>query len=223
MNKPASDSGAQESSFLAGTSVSLDYTALRHGSHCPLGIYVIPSSNNLFVWDAVFFVHQGYYADAILKFRLIFPNNYPESPPSVFFLTDVFHPLVSSTGVFNLAPRFRPWRPREHHAHAVLHWIKASFKKHTLDSLMEADCFNKEAYGLYHNSTQSFAALATQTASLSSSASTLFDLHNFSPTGLNASEIIFKKLDKETLELERAKLGLQEWERENAMEIEWIA
>lgn len=104
----------------------------------------------------------GYYADAILKIRLIFPSNYPEHPPSVIFLTDAFHPLISSTGAFNLAPRFRPWRyatqfrrydllthtlrPREHHAHAVLHWIKAAFKKHTLDSLTEADCFNKEAY-----------------------------------------------------------------------------
>jgi hypothetical protein len=46
----------------------------------------------------------------------------------------------------NLLCNFLPARPREHHAHAVLHWIKAAFKKHTLDSLTEADCFNKEAY-----------------------------------------------------------------------------
>lgn len=52
----------------------------------------------------------GYYADAVLKFRLMFPNNYPENPPAVFFLTDVFHPLIYSTGAFNLAPRFKPWR-----------------------------------------------------------------------------------------------------------------
>ena len=37
-------------------------------------------------------------------------------------------------------------RPREHHANAVLHWIKAAFKKCALDSLTEEDCFNKEAY-----------------------------------------------------------------------------
>ena len=53
----------------------------------------------------------GYYADSILKFRLIFPPNYPERPPTVQFVTDVFHPLVSQQdGTFNLAPRFRPWR-----------------------------------------------------------------------------------------------------------------
>ena len=52
----------------------------------------------------------GYYADAVLKFRLAFPENYPETPPAVDFITDVFHPLISSTGSFNLSSRFRPWR-----------------------------------------------------------------------------------------------------------------
>jgi hypothetical protein len=68
MSKPPSstvDSLGQSSSFLAGTSVSLDYTALLHGGHCPLGIYVIPSSGNLLVWDAVLFVHQGQYLKSL--------------------------------------------------------------------------------------------------------------------------------------------------------------
>lgn len=52
----------------------------------------------------------GYYADSVLKFRLTFPGNYPESPPSVDFVTDVFHPLISASGSFNLAARFKPWR-----------------------------------------------------------------------------------------------------------------
>jgi len=115
-------------SILSCTSASLEYASLRHTGHCPLGMYIIPSATNLLVWDAVFFVHQGklkptfsilikfvrfasgYSTDSILKFRLTFPGNYPESPPNVTFLTDVFHPLISSTGVFNLSPRFRPWR-----------------------------------------------------------------------------------------------------------------
>lgn len=53
---------------------------------------------------------QGYYTDAILKFRLTFPAGYPDHPPAVQFLTDVFHPLIARNGVFNLTPRFRPWR-----------------------------------------------------------------------------------------------------------------
>lgn len=60
---------------------------------------------------------QGYYVDAIFKFRLNFPGNYPERPPAVQFTTDVFHPLIGPNGVFNLTPRFRPWRlvSRYHH------------------------------------------------------------------------------------------------------------
>jgi Ubiquitin-conjugating enzyme len=94
--------------------------------HCPLGVYVVPS-DTLLHWDGVLFLHQGlllnstftnqlyvnpgYYADAIMKFRLTFPRNFPEQPPSVHFVTDVFHPLVSQQdGRFNLAPRFHSWR-----------------------------------------------------------------------------------------------------------------
>ena len=122
---------------LARTAIALEYASLRHDGHCPLGMYVTPSPESLLVWDAIFFVHQGafmstcgatwvyamtlmtrigcaqlgYYADSILKFRLTFPPNYPERPPVVQFLTDVFHPLVSQQdGTFNLAPRFHPWR-----------------------------------------------------------------------------------------------------------------
>ena len=57
------------------------------------------------------YAQLGYYTDSILKFRMSFPTNYPERPPLVQFLTDVFHPLVSQQdGTFNLTPRFRPWR-----------------------------------------------------------------------------------------------------------------
>ncbi|KAF9534348.1 UBC-like protein [Crepidotus variabilis] len=210
----SSQTNDRDTTLLARTAVSLEYASLIHTGHCPLGIYVIPSSNNLLVWDAVFFVHQGYYADSILKFRLNFPGNYPEAPPTVTFLTDVFHPLIASpSGSFNLAARFRPWRPKEHHAFDILHWIKVAFKKHALDKFTEPDCFNKEAYRLpYHDSTQSFAALATQSATLSQSESALFDLDHPSPLGNVASEIVFKKMTPDGLRQQRMKVGLEDWE-----------
>jgi len=201
-----------DSSVLARTAVTLEYASLINTGHCPLGIYVVPSSSNLLVWDGVFFIHQGYYADSILKFRLIFPGNYPESPPAVNFVTDLFHPLISQTGAFNLAARFRPWRPKEHHVFDILHWIKVAFKKHALDAFQESDCFNKEAFRLYRESTHSFASLATQSASLSQSESALFDSDHPSPLGSARSEITFQKMSAEELRLERSKLGLKEWE-----------
>ena len=44
---------------LARTAVSLEYASLRHTGHCPLGMYILPSSQNVLIWDGVFFVHQG--------------------------------------------------------------------------------------------------------------------------------------------------------------------
>ncbi|KAF8175382.1 hypothetical protein BJ912DRAFT_1024512 [Pholiota molesta] len=169
-------------SVLARTAISLEYASLINTGHCPLGIYVVPSTSSLFVWDAVFFVHRvRYYADSILKFRLTFPANYPTAKGT---------------------PRFD-----------ILHWVKVAFKKHALDNFQESDCFNKEAFGIYRESTQSFAALATQSASLSQSESALFDADHPSPLGNNvSSEIVFRKLKPEQLAREREKLGLEEWD-----------
>jgi ubiquitin-protein ligase len=176
-------------------------------------MYVVPSAETLMIWDAVLFVHQGYYTDSTLKFQLTFPSNYPERPPVVQFLTDIFHPLISQqTGVFNLAPRFRPWRPKEHHVFDVLHWIKAAFKKHALDEMKESDCLNKEAFRLYHETTHSFAALATQSSMLSQS-SAISDRDHIS--GRSKDGLLFQELALEQLSTLRSIVGLHEWDHES--------
>src|SRR6266550_3237921 len=53
---------------------------------------------------------SGHYAGAILKFHVNFPWDYPEHPPVVQFVTDIFHPLIGPDGSLSMAPRFRPWR-----------------------------------------------------------------------------------------------------------------
>ncbi|KAF9035945.1 hypothetical protein BJ165DRAFT_1409304 [Panaeolus papilionaceus] len=58
-----------------------------------------------------------------------------------------------------------------------------SFKKNTLDRIPESDCYNKEAFRLYRDSTSSFANLAAQSAQLSSSDSVLFDTDDGHPKG----------------------------------------
>ncbi|CCL99410.1 uncharacterized protein FIBRA_01428 [Fibroporia radiculosa] len=193
---------------LTRTAVSLEYAALRYTGHCPLGMYITPSVTDLLVWDAVFFVHQGYYTDSILKFRLTFPPNYPERPPVIQFLTDVFHPLISQQdGMFNLAPRFRPWRPKEHHVFDVLHWIKAAFKKQALDEIKESECLNKEAY---RQIVRPFLVLLASSM-LSQSASALFDSDHPSMAGKGPQGMHFHELKPNQLDTLRAKLGLQDW------------
>jgi len=203
---------AETASPVARTAVSLEYASLRNNNHCPLGMYVVPSAENLMIWDAVFFVHQGYYANGVLKFRLTFPSDYPEHPPTVQFITDVFHPLIAQNGNFNLSYRFHPWRPKEHHVFDVLHCIKAAFKRHTLDQIKEPSCWNKEAFRLYHSSISSFAALAEQTSQLSTSSSALFDGDYPSATAKPRDGLPFRKLTVEQLQEGRVKIGLTEWD-----------
>ncbi|KAF9058287.1 ubiquitin-conjugating enzyme/RWD-like protein [Panaeolus papilionaceus] len=200
---------AQRDNVLVRTAISLEYALLRNINHCPLGMYILPSPASFFVWDGVFFIHQGYYADSVFKFRITFPQTFPDHPPSVEFVTEVFHPLVSHAGAFNLGYHYKQcWcvyihiafavvfsfelmhndeltvvmiRADEHHIIHILHWIKTSFKKSTLDKILEGDCYNKEAFRLYRDSTSSFANLAAQSAQLSSSDSVLFDTDDRHP------------------------------------------
>lgn len=63
----------------------------------------------------------------------------------------------------------------------------------------------------YHNSTSSFAALATQSSFLSKSASALFDSDHPTMTGKASSGITFRDLTKGQLQQARANLGLKTW------------
>ncbi|TEB30248.1 UBC-like protein [Coprinellus micaceus] len=190
--------------LVARTTVSAEYAALMGNGHCPTGMYVLPTADSMFVWDVVLF---RFYADATLKLRLTFPENYPGSAPSVRFLTEVFHPLISQDGRFALDWRFRTWRPKEQRVFDVLHCIKSAFKLDTLEKLREEDCINKEAFR-YRQSKQSFASLATQSVHLSQSESALFDRdHTIRTRGIPHS-IQFQKLNPEQLRQAREKIGL---------------
>ncbi|KAG8773304.1 hypothetical protein FRC15_002098 [Serendipita sp. 397] len=194
------------------SAISFEYASVKHASHCPLGIYVQPSAGSLLVWDGVFFVHKGYYGGAVLKFRLSFPSDYPQRPPQVHFVTDVFHPLVSQRdGLFSITPRLGKWKPNEHHVFDVLFWIKSAFKKHALDQLKDKDCLNQEAFSRYRESTASFAALATQSALLSQSDHALYDQDYPSMTGKRHQSFAFHETSPDVLKELREQLGLQEW------------
>lgn len=95
-------------------------------------------------------IHKGYYAGAILHATLTIPPSYPHAIPRVTFdSTSVFHPLVDPvSGNMRLDSRFPTWRPRQDFIWNVLHFVKAAFKRRTLDDLREPLCANVEAYRL---------------------------------------------------------------------------
>lgn len=98
------------------------------------------------VWYGVIFVHQGYYQSGVFKFRVAVPESYPEYPPSITFMSDMFHPLIDGGGNLSLTYQFPVWRPYQDYIFHVLHYIKNIFKKAVLDKLVDKHCPGKEAY-----------------------------------------------------------------------------
>ena len=79
----------------------LEYQLLQ--KYAPVGIFLMPADPlpndpcaQLTYWKGVYFVRQGIYQDAVIKFRVTFPPDYPKSMPLVHFQTQVFHPLIDS-------------------------------------------------------------------------------------------------------------------------------
>ena len=50
-------------------------------------------------------IPQGPYANAALRFQVDFPDEYPLTPPTVTFLSDVFHPLVTPLTTYSHSSR----------------------------------------------------------------------------------------------------------------------
>jgi len=59
------------------------------------GIDASPSSDNLFVWNAIICgPEESIYESGAFQLQILFPDDYPLRPPQVRFITKVFHPNV---------------------------------------------------------------------------------------------------------------------------------
>jgi len=106
---------------------------------------ILPNQQDPLIWNGLWFVHEGPYRGGMLKFNLVFPPNYPESAPSVYFVTPVFHPLVHANGLFK-ALNIGTWKPRASRVWDLLRSMQLNFKTDALDQLAVSDVCNKEAY-----------------------------------------------------------------------------
>ncbi|KAF9159206.1 hypothetical protein BGX21_007417 [Mortierella sp. AD011] len=153
------------SDFFRRYELMIEFTNLRNPHHCPSGLYVMPAADNM----------NRYYRDAVFKFQLLIPPDYPDRRPTVQFLSDMFHPLIDNHGQMALQYQFPQWRPHKDYLFHVLHFVKAAFKKCVLDSIVEKQAVNKEAYRMYRQENKIFAKLAQQRAQLSITDSNLYD------------------------------------------------
>jgi len=174
----------------------------------PMEMAILPNQQDPLLWNALWFVHEGPYKGGMLKFNVTFPPNYPESAPSVYFVTPVFHPLVHANGLFK-AIKFGDWRPRVSKVWDLLLSMQLSFKGNALDGISTSDVCNKEAYKIYLESKASFNALAGQAATLSQKPSALYDRDHWSLGGEVGPGIALEEVPESELRTLGEKLSIK--------------
>ncbi|KPP77874.1 ubiquitin-conjugating enzyme E2 B-like [Scleropages formosus] len=79
----------------------------------PSGVSGAPSENNIMLWNAVIFGPEGTpFEDGTFKLVIEFSEEYPNKPPTVRFISKMFHPNGNS-----IHTEFKS-RLREHHFYA---------------------------------------------------------------------------------------------------------
>uniref|UniRef100_A0A672TAR3 E2 ubiquitin-conjugating enzyme n=1 Tax=Sinocyclocheilus grahami TaxID=75366 RepID=A0A672TAR3_SINGR len=81
----------------------------------PAGVSGAPSENNIMVWNAVIFgfVSCAFFLTAMRTFKLTieFTEEYPNKPPTVRFVSKMFHPNVYADGSICLDILQNRWSP----------------------------------------------------------------------------------------------------------------
>jgi ubiquitin-conjugating enzyme E2 A len=68
-----------------------DFKQIKHDA--PVGINASPLPDNVMLWNAVIFGPEDtVWEDGIFKLTLKFSEEYPLRPPSIKFVSTVFHP-----------------------------------------------------------------------------------------------------------------------------------
>ncbi|CAD5219056.1 unnamed protein product [Bursaphelenchus okinawaensis] len=78
----------------------------------PSGVSGAPTEENIMVWEAIIFGPQDTpFEDGTFKLSLEFTEEYPNKPPSVKFLSKMFHPNVYADGSICLDILQNRWSP----------------------------------------------------------------------------------------------------------------
>lgn len=78
----------------------------------PMGIQGSPQENNIMIWDAVIYGPADTpFEDGTFKLQIEFSEEYPNKPPKVKFISEMFHPNVYSDGALCLDILQNRWSP----------------------------------------------------------------------------------------------------------------
>lgn len=107
---------------------------------------------DLFKWNVLLKgPKKSCYEKGLFKLLLIFPNDYPESPPDIKFVTKIFHPNISpDDGAICISSKANDWN-KESNIINIIYSIYDLLKKPNLDHGI-----NIEALSLYKNDYEGF-------------------------------------------------------------------
>lgn len=92
--------------------ISLNHRRERLQEDPPVGVSGAPSENNIMQWNAVIFGPEGTpFEDGTFKLVIEFSEEYPNKPPTVRFLSKMFHPNVYADGSICLDILQNRWSP----------------------------------------------------------------------------------------------------------------
>ncbi|KAJ2660026.1 hypothetical protein IWW48_003189 [Coemansia sp. RSA 1200] len=150
-------SGRFYSEHMRRCELQIELLGLRTLGHMPRGVYMMPSLGSINVWYGVMFVKRGYWRDAVIRFRIDIPREYPRLHPAITLATPVAHPLVRlEDGRFALEHQFPQWTPYSDYIFHALHYFKNSFKNRVLKQLQARDCYNVAAFLRFKNDLPQF-------------------------------------------------------------------
>jgi ubiquitin-protein ligase len=135
--------------------LSIEYKHLK--SHCPGGVFIVPSFDDIRLFHGVIFIRRGAFTNGIFKFTLTCPPKYNDANthPKVVFSSYVYNPHVHpQTGEVDMTVAYPEWRPDKHFLVTALTYIKKIFYIKDFNDLSEEQkqkLPNQEAYNKFLN------------------------------------------------------------------------
>ncbi|KAL7493105.1 hypothetical protein ACHAWT_002188 [Skeletonema menzelii] len=140
--------------------LSIEYKHLK--SHCPGGVFIVPSLDDVRLFHGVIFIRRGVFTNAIFKFTVTCPPQYNDTNthPKVVFSSYVYNPHVHpETGEVDLKIPYPEWIPHKHFLVTALTYIKKIFYIKDFSDLSEEAKLklpNQDAYNKFLNDQEGY-------------------------------------------------------------------
>ena len=140
--------------------LSIEYKHLK--SHCPGGVFIVPSLDDVRLFHGVIFIRRGVFTNAIFKFTITCPPQYNDTNthPKVVFSSYVYNPFVHpETGEVHLKIPYPEWIPHKHFLVTALTYIKKIFYIKDFSDLSEEAKLklpNQDAYNKFLNDQEGY-------------------------------------------------------------------